>query len=194
MHLPHMPTRVRQTTRCLTMAATSAAALLVAVPAADASSPTDAAASAVARTVSHPSVSRSFTLPKGTTRATLSLGSSAVQVVKSPQEEIICEYKLSSPHWVPPMHIATMAGTHCSAPVVSLSIRVALSHNGTDVAIGDNQNNRSASITTETSALCVVGSWTSRVDGDIIFGPEFDPPASVFALRSPAVPVSICKN
>ncbi|CBG70949.1 conserved hypothetical protein [Streptomyces scabiei 87.22] len=197
MSLPHMPRHVRGTVRCLTMAAVSTAALLAAIPAANASSPTDAAASARAGTTGRSSVSRSFTLPKGTTRATLSLGASKAEVVKAPQDTITCVLTVYSPWFTfvgGTPRIATQAETTCSSWVTSLSIAAELTRNGATASVGDNQNNFSSSISVDTAAPCAEGSWVAHADGDIIYPPLFWPPSADLSVQSRALPVSICRN
>ncbi|WP_338894443.1 hypothetical protein WBG99_00925 [Streptomyces sp. TG1A-60] len=175
----------------------SAATLLAAVPAANASSPADLAGSAPADTTSRSSVSRSFTLPKGTTRASLSLGSFEAQVVKASQYTITCTLTVYTPWYVSlgmPPRIATQAETQCDSWVDSLSIRVELTRNGATAAVSDHQNFFSSSISTGTSALCAEGSWVAEADGDIAYPPLFWPPTADLSVGSHTLPISTCLN
>jgi hypothetical protein len=197
MPVPHMSRRVRQTIRCLTMATVSAAALLAAVPAANASSPTGTAESPQADAATRSSVSRSFTLPKGTTRADLSLGSFEAQVVKGSQYTITCTLTVWTPWYqsigMPP-RIFTQAETQCDSWVDSLSIRVELNRNGATAAVSDHQNFFSSSIATGTSAPCAEGLWVAQADGDIAYPPLFWPPTGDLSVGSHPLPISICSN
>ncbi len=195
MSAPRMSHRVRRSVRCLTTAAVSAAALLVAVPAANASSPAGAAES-VQTVPASSSVSRTFTLPKGTTRATLPLGSSRAQVIKKAEDTITCTLTVWTP-WTTlgaNPRIATRAATSCTSWVLSLSIRVELDRNGQTASLSDHQNAFSSFIETGTDTACSLGTWTAEAVGDIAYPPPFWPPTGDVAVNSPSVPVSTCLN
>ncbi|WP_416975867.1 hypothetical protein [Streptomyces sp. 4F14] len=173
----------------------SAAALLVAVPAANASSPAGAAES-VQTVPASSSVSRTFTLPKGTTRATLPLGSSRAQVIKKAEDTITCTLTVWTP-WTTlgaNPRIATRAATSCTSWVLSLSIRVELDRNGQTASLSDHQNAFSSFIETGTDTACSLGTWTAEAVGDIAYPPPFWPPTGDVAVNSPSVPVSTCLN
>lgn len=196
MSLPHIPRHVRRTTRCLAVAAVSATALLAAVPAANASSPADAAGSAPADATSRSSVSRSFTLPKGTTRSDLSLGSAKAQVDKAAEAAITCTLTLYNPYKAPGEDgirlMGTSANVQCTDVVQSLQIQLVLARNGTNLASDAKQNHNSPYIEANAATVCLPGSWTSQTQISVIFPPGHNPPTSQLALQSPTVTITSC--
>ncbi|WP_216590059.1 hypothetical protein [Streptomyces brasiliscabiei] len=174
----------------------SAAALGAAVPAANASSSAGDAGSAPADATSRPSVSRSFTLPRGGTRSDLSLGSAGVRVAKSAEDVITCTLTLYGPYKAPGEDgirlMGTSANVRCTDEVQSLQIQLVLARNGTTVAAQANQNHGSAYIEANAATVCLPGSWTSQAQSAIVFPPGQQPRTSNLGAAGPVVAITSC--